>query len=762
MAVKYAVASGAWSSTSIWSDTDGGSGGASLPAAGDAVYISAGVNVLMDVDLSATQLGNVCVRGGDVPGMLYFKDGTSGYLNCATLMGSSGTYKGRVLANSSGTWDDTTPLGITYQAIIVTNSITGTYLEMRLYCTQPQKRFIRACGSKVIVTASVENSAFSCTSHGLTDGDYVAFAVFGSDTLPAPLRDDCMYQVVNADENTFQVANRDSTPRPIPLTSAGSGTIIVYTGSLLGDTHNVLEDVTSDPAWSQGSAVNVSSPGSTAYSTNSKYNTSLLTIGAQSVTLAHSIQAANIPPALITLTSRNVAIRFNTSSSTSLISNLKDSVLQCELRNTYSTGTSSGGRCFASQNSNIDMLGVMSGFESAIYSGSQSINVQGVIAGCRFGKYSGVMNCPLGCLVIGCNYAILNASGKDIHSQYGTIRNCAYGYGGTLEAVDFNGELIGCGFGIDGASGGTISGVIAGCSTGLRNCTEMDVDADIVFCGYDSLNGAIINHSFGTISGTVRHCSRGVEIANGVFSGLIDNCSKVGLALTDSVLSADGVVKNCYGGVSLAGTKNWIFGEVSGCDKDFAISGTAVTMARNALIPTSPTFITRLGPACLRCENIGRIAGAHKTIFGTGDMTKAACDGTGTAPSTGPKGRSGDCVACRNMTAFVGSYPIPIFDELLVWLSAGSHTITVPIQTTYTGIAQGGMTLNVSYIGTGNKIAEASSDAAIAQRANAADWSQGLSVTITTTQDGWARLSLSLSACEEGGEVFVWPVPEVG
>ena len=50
MANKYAVANGAWSSTATWSDSDGGAGGASVPADGDAVFILINISVLMDVD----------------------------------------------------------------------------------------------------------------------------------------------------------------------------------------------------------------------------------------------------------------------------------------------------------------------------------------------------------------------------------------------------------------------------------------------------------------------------------------------------------------------------------------------------------------------------------------------------------------------------------------------------------------------------------------------------------------------------------------
>ena len=86
MANKYAVASGNWSSTATWSDTDGGPGGATVPADDDAVFISVNVNVLMNSDLSSyTGLRTVTIRGdATTPGMLYWADGTDGYLKIRT------------------------------------------------------------------------------------------------------------------------------------------------------------------------------------------------------------------------------------------------------------------------------------------------------------------------------------------------------------------------------------------------------------------------------------------------------------------------------------------------------------------------------------------------------------------------------------------------------------------------------------------------------------------------------------------------------
>ena len=74
MATRYAVGSGNWSNTSsVWSDTDGGSPGSYVPVDNDTVVICAGVSVKMDVDQSgfANGIAGLTIRGGATPGMLY-------------------------------------------------------------------------------------------------------------------------------------------------------------------------------------------------------------------------------------------------------------------------------------------------------------------------------------------------------------------------------------------------------------------------------------------------------------------------------------------------------------------------------------------------------------------------------------------------------------------------------------------------------------------------------------------------------------------
>jgi len=64
---RYSVASGNWSSTLIWAETSGGTAGASVPAAGDNVFIEGGYTVTLDVNtenIAALNIVTGCTLNG--------------------------------------------------------------------------------------------------------------------------------------------------------------------------------------------------------------------------------------------------------------------------------------------------------------------------------------------------------------------------------------------------------------------------------------------------------------------------------------------------------------------------------------------------------------------------------------------------------------------------------------------------------------------------------------------------------------------------
>ena len=172
-ATATSTGSGKWSEA-IWS---GGSGSGGAPADGDAVVIAEGHSVLMDADLSGwTGITTLTITGSaaSTPGMLYFKNGTNGYLKFAT--GGSSTYgivgtnvanKGRLLANANGDWDNATSLTFANKAIIdlggtTTSAASATiyaqYLDIKLLAHEPTNKSVTVYYDKYAVAESGINT----------------------------------------------------------------------------------------------------------------------------------------------------------------------------------------------------------------------------------------------------------------------------------------------------------------------------------------------------------------------------------------------------------------------------------------------------------------------------------------------------------------------------------------------------------------------------------------------------------------------------
>lgn len=366
MATITSNQSGSWSATSTWV-------GGVVPVDGSDVVIAAGHSVLMDVDQSAmTGMQSVTVQGhSTAPAMLYWANGTSGYLKIRTgytLLGTSATLKGRVLANSDGVWGNTGPLAFANKAVIDlqgTALINAKYLDMQLFCAEPTFKSVRTYGSKIVVTVDSGADTFGATAHGLANTTPVMFQSSG--LLPAPIAADTPYYVVSTSTNTFQVA-LVSGGTVIDLTSTGSGTIEVYTGHTNTSTAamNVLDDVTADPAWTTASGHNavvlVDTWDSSAYD---QQRLTLSDIFAGTITLSANVDSAQFPGARIFLSSRNVSIRSaGTSTSQAIISSAVGCAFGCEIKNTAGSGAT---------------------FYTYGLSGGNNNTISGSISGCNYG-----------------------------------------------------------------------------------------------------------------------------------------------------------------------------------------------------------------------------------------------------------------------------------------------------------------------------------------------------------------------------------------
>jgi hypothetical protein len=76
MANRFAIATGNWSSTSTWSTTAGGSGGASVPVAGDNAYANSRT-VTIDVNAAATKISTEAENGATGTGVFTLASGVT-------------------------------------------------------------------------------------------------------------------------------------------------------------------------------------------------------------------------------------------------------------------------------------------------------------------------------------------------------------------------------------------------------------------------------------------------------------------------------------------------------------------------------------------------------------------------------------------------------------------------------------------------------------------------------------------------------------
>ena len=501
MSNKYAVISGLWSDIAVWSDTDGGAGGATVPADGDAVFISAGINVQMDVDLSAyTGLQTVTIMGGDTPGMLYYKAGASGYLKIRTgynLVGASGANKGRLLVNSDGVWGNTGVLAYADKAIIDlqgTAKIDAQYLGIALYCAQPTYKSVRTYGTKYDFTASeltvdIVNNTIDLGTAPPAAGTAVMITTTG--TLPGGLLEDTIYYVRAVSGNTCKLAESNSDSCIVDITSVGSGACALFTGhtNTATATIKVLDDVTGDSCWTTTDGhdrvvlVNYN---------NDIQRLQLSTIASSEIILSENINSAQNPGARIWLISRNVSIRSNgTTSNQSIID--------------YSLATTSGGTF---QCEIVNTAATLAGYGINYGSGH---TISGTISGCGLGINYGSSYTVSGS-ISGCTNGINYGSG---HTVSGTISGCTYGIS-SGSGHTISGTISGCSTGINLGSGHTISGTISGCSTGISSGSGNTVSGTISGCTYG------INLGSGhTISGTISGCGTGIFRAGFTGYGMI-------------------------------------------------------------------------------------------------------------------------------------------------------------------------------------------------------------------------------------------------
>ena len=363
----------------------------------DSAVIAPDCQMLMNQDQSAyTGLLGVTISGhATTPGMLYFKDGTDGYLKIKTgfnLLGTSGAAKGRLLANSNGTWGATGELTFANKAVIAlgaTSSIVATYLDIALYCYNSMtNKYLRTFGVRHTVTGSAAADTLTKNSHGLANT--TPLMIMGAD-IPAPLVADTVYYVVSTATDTFQLA-AVSGGTAIPLTSDGSGTIEVYTGVPTATTTvNVFEDVSAQTGWTAAAdhdRIVFVDIGPQNYD---QQRLTIATVAATTMELSAATASLSYPGARIYLISRNVSIRSACVTGVGIVdyasATTASGVFQCEIVSTAGTGTTFYGNG-VNFGTGHTISGTISGCATGVYFGTGH-TISGTISGCastfRFG-----------------------------------------------------------------------------------------------------------------------------------------------------------------------------------------------------------------------------------------------------------------------------------------------------------------------------------------------------------------------------------------
>ena len=471
----------------------------------DSAVIAADCQMLMNQDQSAyTGLLGVTISGhATTPGMLYWKDGTSGYLKIKTgynLLGTSGTAKGRLLANSDGTWGNTGSLAFADKAVIdlgATSSIVAQYLDIALYCYQPTTKYLRTFGVRHTVTGSAASDTLTKLSHGLANTTRVM--VMGSD-IPSPLEADTVYYVVNTATDTFKLSYV-ATGTAINLTSDGSGTIEVYTGAASSaDPVSVFEDVSAQTGWTATDGhdrVAICSYGA------DQQRLTIVTLDTDHIHLSAALDSLQYPGARIYLSSRNVSIRSAMTTAIAAVlftSNAAcGAILQCEIVNTASSGATTYGYGVQNASAAITMSGTIMGFNIGLYACSYAI-VSGNIIVCGQGMSQGTGSTVSGDLAGCITYGIYVAPGC-------TFTGVIYGSGTGISAGNYNtssGVIVLCAIGVSSGVGFTVGGIIKCCGTGVSGGVGHVITASlygetygITGGGFHKISSPIYGNSYG-------------------------------------------------------------------------------------------------------------------------------------------------------------------------------------------------------------------------------------------------------------------------
>jgi hypothetical protein len=459
MTTYYSQKNGSWSDMTVWNDAAGGGGAAPanlVAMDGCNITIQANHAVLCDSDMSGfTGLLTVTITSHATdPGMLYWKNGTSGYLKVRTgynIVGTNAAAKGRLLAKSDGVWGNTGVLAFANKAVILlegTSILDATYLDCRFYCYEPTTKYVETYKTAYTCTTQTTDIALDTdiiTFTGAPPAQGTAVCVRSSGTLPTPLRNDVIYYVRTVSGNTCKLATLNADANIVDITATGAGTLTMYDGhtNLATATMNVIQNVSAETGWTADAghdAVVLCNWGPQAYD---QQRLTLDTINAGTIVLSGNVDSVQYPLARIYLSSRNISIRSSgTTAAQAIVSAPVNGVFGCEIRNTGGSGTTFYGY--------------------AINAGSPN-TITGVISGCSRGVVGGITgyyNTVSG-FIIGCKTAFDGANSSLCSAE---IAGCENSFSGM-----YNLSMSGIIFGVSNAFTTVIGAIISGSILGLNN-----------------------------------------------------------------------------------------------------------------------------------------------------------------------------------------------------------------------------------------------------------------------------------------------------
>jgi hypothetical protein len=825
VANKYAVVSGLWSDNATWSDTDGGAGGASVPADNDAVFISAAVEVIMDVDLSSyTGLQTVTIRGGATPGELIWKDGAGPALRIGTT--NTNVRTDRFSFNVADTFysSPAIPAGTALSGSDVPQNTYGAWaldigVDASIHITEATDN-ATGYGSGALaivglpavaashvrigtVTAMKSDGVFDPGTTALDDANVteayanIAGATFSHGYLKI--------------RTTYQLVGTTSTNRGRLL--ANSDGVWGNTGSLsfankaviaLEGTAQILTLNLDMALYCYQPTLKYLRTYKTKYRVTGSASTDTLNLNSHGLANATAVcftvaAGGSLPAPLeedtlywvvntatntfqVAYTSGGTAIDLTTDGTGDIdaydghtnLSAATINVLEDVSAATGWTATDEHDRVLLANYGPQD-LDIQRTYLTTINSGSIVLaeNINSVQApGARI--YLSSRNVSIRTTTTATTYIIDAGAGTHTNIFQCEIANTVatsttYGYGpgsstgSTFSSSVFSGTVFGLNRGLSANFSYILTGNILGCTNGTYATYSNNYSGSFIGCD------AAVNSSTGFVfSGLAFGCSI-------VFSSTCYNIFTESPAILNGCrypfspvykgLIKDTVIKNSAR-MGVSNEIEMIGGTLQGM-LDWYSSNCRITFINTKINGFSSTWTSRAGRGSggrVAFEGYLNVPNAHKIMDTYGDIIKTACDGTGDAPSVDPDGGNGDCIEISNTQTNIDSTGMKIFEHR-IWATGGvSKTYTYKMQTTFTGLETADrIKLVGDYLNSATltTMSSVEDNTGPATRDDDTDWSKTMAVTINPSQTGWITLTLVLYYHESGNEIYIWPTPTV-